>query len=132
MLHRDNVNKNTTNYIAYCFHSVEGYSKVGSYVGNGNTDGTFVYTGFRPAWIMQKKSNNTGHWHIWDSTRNTSNEVTRYLLANETNAEYTDGGLDILSNGFKPRKTGTGLNASGDTYIYLAFADQPFKFSNAR
>ena len=81
---------------------------------------------------MQKKSNNTGHWHIWDSTRNTSNEVTRYLLANETNAEYTDGGLDILSNGFKPRKTGTGLNASGDTYIYLAFADQPFKFSNAR
>ena len=128
----DNVNASGGTYIAYCFHSVEGYSKVGSYVGNGNTDGTFVYTGFRPAWIMQKKSNNTGHWHIWDSTRNTSNEVTRYLLANETNAEYTDGGLDILSNGFKPRKTGTGLNASGDTYIYLAFADQPFKFSNAR
>tara|TARA_R100000234_G_scaffold118039_1_gene97663 strand:- start:215 stop:3712 length:3498 start_codon:yes stop_codon:yes gene_type:complete len=128
----DNINASGGTYIAYCFHSVEGYSKVGSYVGNGSTDGPFVHTGFRPAWIMQKKSNNTGHWHIWDSTRNTSNEVTRYLLANETNAEYTDGGLDILSNGFKPRKTGTGLNASGDTYIYLAFADQPFKFSNAR
>ncbi len=81
---------------------------------------------------MQKKSNNTGHWHIWDSTRNTSNEVTRYLSADDNSAEATDGGLDIVSNGFKPRKTGTGLNASGDTYIYLAFADQPFKFSNAR
>ena len=126
------VNASSEKYIAYCFTDIEGYSKHGSYVGNGNADGPFVHTGFRPAWIMQKKSNNTGHWHIWDSTRNTSNEVTRYLLANETNAEYTDGGLDILSNGFKPRKTGTGLNASGDTYIYLAFADQPFKFSNAR
>ena len=117
--------------IVYAFANVEGYSKVGSYVGNGSTDGTFVYTGFRPAWIMQKKSNNTGHWHIWDSTRNTSNEVTRYLSADDTSAEATDGGLDILSNGFKPRKTGSGLNASGDTYIYLAFASQPFKFSNA-
>ena len=122
---------NANQDIAYCFHSVEGYSKVGSYTGNGNADGTFVFTGFRPAWIMQKKSNNTGHWHIWDSTRNTSNEVTRYLSADDTSTEATDGGLDILSNGFKPRKTGSGLNASGDTYIYLAFASQPFKFSNA-
>jgi len=126
------VNDSSENYISYIFHSVEGYSKVGSYVGNGNADGPFVYTGFRPAWIMQKKSNNTGHWHIWDSTRNTSNEVTRYFSADDSSAEATDGGLDIVSNGFKPRKTGTGLNASGDTYIYLAFADQPFKFSNAR
>jgi len=127
-----NILNLANDYIAYCFHSVEGYSKVGSYTGNGSTDGTFVYTGFRPAWIMQKKSNNTGHWHIWDSTRNTSNEVTRYLSADDSSAEATDGGLDIVSNGFKPRKTGSGLNASGDTYIYLAFASQPQKFSNAR
>tara|TARA_R100000030_G_scaffold89382_2_gene73694 strand:- start:1 stop:1566 length:1566 start_codon:yes stop_codon:yes gene_type:complete len=119
-------------HISFLFADVEGFSKSGSYVGNGNADGPFIYTGFRPAWIMQKKVNNTGHWHMWDSTRNTSNEVSRYLLANENNAEYTDGGLDILSNGFKPRKTGTGLNASGDTYVYTAFADQPFKFANAR
>mgnify|MGYP003132559209 CR=1 FL=1 len=125
-------NQGSETWVAYLFHSVEGYSKAGSYVGNGNADGTFVYTGFRPAWIMQKKSNNTGHWHMWDSTRNTSNEVTRYFSADDSSAEATDGGLDILSNGFKPRKTGTGLNASGDTYIYLAFAEQPFKFANAR
>ena len=126
-----NILNLANDYIAYCFHSVEGYSKVGSYVGNGNADGTFVYTGFRPAWIMQKKSNNTGHWHIWDSTRNTSNEITRYLSADDTSTEATDGGLDILSNGFKPRKTGSGLNASGDTYVYLAFGSQAYKFSNA-
>mgnify|MGYP001361653334 CR=1 FL=1 len=131
------ANLNTTNesgdkFIMYAFHSVEGYSKVGGYYGNGNVDGSFVYTGFRPAWIMLKKGNDTGHWHIWDSTRNTSNEVTRYLLANETNTEYTDGGLDIVSNGFKARKTGTGLNTNGDRYIYLAFAEQPFKYANAR
>ena len=125
------VNGSSNTYIAYCFADVEGYSKVGSYVGNGNADGPFIYTGFRPAWIMQKKSNNTGHWHIWDSARNTSNEVTRYLSADDTSTEATDGGLDILSNGFKPRKTGSGLNASGDTYVYLAFGSQAYKFSNA-
>ena len=126
------ISKSGVGYIAYVFTDIEGFAKHGSYVGNGNSSGPFIYTGFRPAWIMQKKTNNSGHWHMWDSTRNTSNEVTRYLLANANNSEYTDGGLDILSNGFKPRKTGTGLNADGDTYIYLAFAEQPFKYANAR
>ena len=126
------VNQSSGNHIMYCFHSVEAYSKVGVYVGNGNANGVFVWTGFRPAWIMQKKSSGTGHWHIWDNTRNPSNEVTRYLSADETANEYTDGGIDILSNGFKARKSGTGLNANAATYIYLAFAEQPFKFANAR
>ena len=129
---RDNVNKNTTNYIAYCFHSVEGYSKVGSYTGNGNADGPFIYPGFRPAWIMIKNATGTGGWEIHDNKRVGYNPADETLDANTTAAEATGNDLDILSNGFKVRNTYGTSNTSSSNYIYLAFADQPFKYSNAR
>ena len=121
--------------VAYCFAEIEGYSKFGSYTGNGNADGTFVYTGFRPAWVMQKRTNSTGDWHVLDNKRNTFNEVENYLYANLSDAEYAgngNDGFDYLSNGFKLSNTYTALNASGGTYIYMAFAENPFKYANAR
>jgi len=121
--------------IAYCFHSVDGYSKVGSYTGNGSTDGTFVYTGFRPAYVMMKRTDSTGDWYVWDSVRNEYNLVTRNLVPNKTNAEFVGTSnytLDFTSNGFKHRGSGGDVNASGGSYIYLAFAENPFKYTNAR
>ena len=121
--------------IAYCFHSVEGYSKVGSYVGNASADGTFVHTGFRPQWIVIKKINAAGqNWTTFDSSRDTINPVDKRLWLNLGSDEsaYTDTKLDFLSNGFKLRGNYDSINGSGSTYIYLAFADQPFKFANAR
>jgi len=123
-----------TEVIAYCFHSVDGYSKVGSYTGNGSTDGTFVYTGFRPAWMMMKRTDSTGHWYIVDNERDgynasTSNDV---LYANLSNAESDAGRFDFYSNGFKLRHADADINASGGTYIYIAFAEYPFKYTNAR
>ena len=126
----------TDSYIAYCFHSVENYSKVGSYTGNGSTDGPFVYTGFRPAWVMFKRTDVSGdYWYIIDSTRNPYNEADNNLYPNASDAEYGgtgDDGYDFLSNGFKVSNTYTGNNGSGGTIIYLAFAENPFKYSNAR
>ena len=122
-------------FIAYCFHSVEGYSKVGSYTGNGSTDGTFVYTGFRPAYVMMKRTDSTGDWYVWDSVRNEYNLVTRNLVPNKTNTEFVGTSnytLDFTSNGFKHRGSGGDVNASGGSYIYLAFAENPFKYTNAR
>jgi len=126
------VNNNTENYIAYCFHSVEGYSKVGSYTGNGNVDGTFVYTGFRPAFIMFKNINAVGSWHMYDTKRNTSNVSSTILIANANNVEESDSSynIDILSNGFKQRTTSSITNDG--YYLYLAFAEMPFSNSNAR
>ena len=120
--------------VAYCFHSVDGYSKVGSYVGNGSTDGTFVYTGFRPAWVMLKRTNSTGNWTIMDSARDTFNVLGERLYANVSNAASDATIVDFLSNGFKFRVTANDQNGSGQTYIYLAFAEAggPFKFANAR
>ena len=131
---RDNVNKSTTNYIAYCFHSVEGYSKVGSYNGNANADGTFVYTGFRPAWILTKNTADAEWWTLIDNKRLGYNETNSILSPNDVAAEYAAGagGFDIVSNGFKIRGTSGNFNGSGDNHIYIAFADQPFKYSNAR
>ena len=126
------VNASSENYIAYCFTDIEGYSKHGSYVGNGNADGTFVYTGFRPAWIMIKNISGTGGWEIHDNKRVGYNPADETLDANTSSAEATGNNLDILSNGFKVRHTYGTANTSGSTYVYLAFADQPFKFSNAR
>jgi len=134
------VNGSGETYIAYAFHSVDGYSKVGSYTGNGSTDGTFVYCGFRPAYVMAKRTDTTSshtHWIMKDSTRNSYNEVSRNLWADSSKqendgTEYT-GGMDLLSNGFKSRYGYVaGDNASGGTYIYIAFAESPFKHSNAR
>jgi len=126
-------NQSGNDHIAYCFHSVEGYSKVGSYTGNGNSDGPFINTGFRPAWIMIKNITDAGeHWEIWDSTRDTHNVLTKRLRASSSGAEVSSTFMDFVSNGVKHRNTSGGYNASGKTFIYLAFAEQPFKFSNAR
>jgi hypothetical protein len=130
-----NVNTNTSNYIAYCFHSVEGYSKVGSYTGNGVNDGTFVYTGFRPMWVMAKCSDGSASWLMTDSVRFPYNVTDDPLFANETSAETNSStyAIDILSNGFKCRGVNNDTNnSSGNVYIYLAFAESPFKTSNAR
>ena len=122
-----------SNYIAYCFHSVDGYSKVGSYTGNGSTDGTFVYTGFRPAWVMWKKTNASGTmWQIFDNARNTFNVMDKYLAANDSAVEGDYDFVDFTSNGFKHRHLSGHANGSGDTYIYLCFSETPFKYSNAR
>jgi len=128
-----NICGNSQTYIAYCFHSVEGYSKVGSYTGNGDADGTFVYTGFRPAWVMWKETSAGTHgWMIHDSTRSTVNAVDNYLIANSVNAEANHDFVDFTSNGFKQRHTSTWANGDDETYIYIAFAETPFKYSNAR
>jgi len=129
----DSVNTTDENYIAYCFASVDGYSKVGSYTGNGNDDGTFVYTGFRPAYLMIKKSSGSEAWWIVDTARKEYNPHEFGLQANDSAAELTvSKPLDILSNGFKSRKATGYHNDNGATYIYLAFAETPFKYSNAR
>jgi len=118
--------------IAYCFAEVPGFSAFGSYTGNGSTDGPFVYTGFRPAFMLIKQTNSTEHWYILDAKRNTYNVVDLYLMANLSNAEATYSFGDIVSNGFKFRNTSAAINASGSTYIYMAFAENPFKYSLAR
>ena len=116
----------TKTCIAYCFKSIKGYSKFGSYIGNGNADGMFVYTGFKPAWVMLKNSGNSSEeWGIWDSKRDVSNLMTRRLVANANAAENTADYLDFLSNGFKIRTTANGLNQSGNSIIYMAFAENP-------
>ena len=112
--------------IAYCFADVQGYSKVGSYVGNGNADGTYVYTGFKPAWIMFKQTNTTSNWTIYDTTRDTFNVMEDKIHPNTNGAESDFTGLDSLSNGFKFRTTEGTFNASGGSFIYMAFAKNPF------
>jgi hypothetical protein len=123
-----------TNQVAYCFHSVDGFSKFGSYVGNGSADGTFVHTGFRPAWILIKNSDFSEIWPMYDNKRDTFNLVQNPLYANlsSTESAASSRGIDFLSNGFKIRGTDTSVNRSGDTHIYMAFADQPAKYANAR
>ena len=119
-------------YIAYCFAEVDGYSKFGSYTGNGSTDGPFVYTGFRPAWVMVKRTNDTGYWPITNNKTLGYNPDNNELYANTSQVEATSDSMDYLSNGFKVRWTSSEGNANGSTYIYMAFAEQPFKYANAR
>ena len=119
-------------YAAYLFAEVEGFSSIGSYTGNGNADGPFVYCGFSPAYVMVKSVSTAHSWWITDTVRNTSNPIGDYLYANLADAEYNAVQMDALSNGFKLRTTGTTLNSSGNEFIYMAFAEQPFKYSNAR
>ncbi len=122
----------SSTYVAYCFHPVEGYSKFGSYTGNGSADGTFVYTGFRPAWVMIKRTDTTSNWAIFDSTRDPINAGGRELFANEPNAEQSNSAdWDFVSNGIKFRRNYTD-NSSGGTFIYMAFAEAPFKYANAK
>jgi hypothetical protein len=121
----DGVNA-SGDYIAYCFSNVKGFSKMGSYVGNGNADGPFIYTGFKPAWIMIKSATTAESWMLFDNKRLGFNPDNDYLLANAVDVEPADEEvLDIVSNGFKPRVTAGTLNTSGQTYIYMAFAEEP-------
>ena len=124
----------SSDVIAYCFHSVEGYSKIGSYTGNGSIDGPFVYTGFRPAFVLMKDTGSPEQWQIVDSARDTYNVVDSALFPALSNIEGTNANIyrDFLSNGFKVRTSDTSQNASGRTYIYMAFAEMPFKYANAR
>jgi len=130
----NNVNANGTTYVAYCFAAVAGYSAFGSYTGNGSTDGPFVFTGFRPRWIMMKRTDQQGSWWIEDTSRAPYNPENAILFPNLSNAEFTTAGVEMdgLSNGFKIRNSNADNNASGGTYIYMAFAEFPFKFSLAR
>jgi len=130
-----NSNASGANFVAYAFHSVEGFSKFGSYTGNGSTDGPFVYTGFRPKMLIWKRTDGSGQsWEILDDQRDPYNAVTHYLYPDTSGAENnaTAYPQDFLSNGFKIRHTGGSANLSGGTYIYMAFAENPFKYSNAR
>jgi len=127
------VNASGVNFVAYCFAQVAGYSAFGSYTGNGSTDGPFVYTGFRPRFVLIKRTNATEDWNIWDSSRSPFNLASVMLRPNTSDADDgTVPGIDLLSNGFKWRNTWNGTNASGSTYIYMAFAEHPFKNALAR
>jgi hypothetical protein len=127
-----NVNGNGTTYVAYLFAEVAGYSKFGSYTGNGSTDGVFVYCGFRPRFIMIKRTDTTSNWIIKDTARSAYNAGLETLYPNLSNAEGAGETYDVLSNGFKLRSTSTEFNASGGTYIFMALAENPFKNSLAR
>ena len=123
----DVVNKSGDKYVTYCFAEKQGYSKFGSYAANENVNGPFVYTGFKPAFVILRQSNLGRDWHMFDNKRSTFNAVGRYLRPNVSGAE--DSGedyLDLLSNGFKIKNTGNRFNDAGGTYIYMAFAENPF------
>jgi len=129
------VNFSGDSYVFYAFRGIEGYSAVGKYVGNGSTNGPFVYTGFRPSFILAKSLVSGTSWFIKDSARSPNNVVNLRLYADATNAEMTQvtfHEVDFLSNGFKLRGNGSEDNGNGNTHIYLAFAEAPFKYANAR
>jgi len=130
----DKVNEGASdNYICYCFAEKQGYSKFGSYTGNGDADGTFVYTGFRPAWLLIKKTSDSQDWVIIDTKRDSINLTFRRLEANNSDAEENGtsyNNMDLLSNGFKFRADGGNTNANSGVYIYAAFAEAPFVNSN--
>ena len=120
-------------YIAFIFSEVPGFSKFSSYIGNGSSsDGTFVYLGFKPALIIYKKSSNSDNWEMHDSTRDTFNPVTKQLFPNTNGTESTSTNVDFLANGFKHYNANGNTNENGDTYVYFAWAESPFKNSRAR
>ena len=125
---RAEVNSASTNtYMAYFFKSIQGYSKIGKYIGNGSADGTFVYTGFKPAWVLVKSADVAQSWQLSDSARNPSNVVNRRIAPNDTSVESTaHSWIDFLSNGFKIRINDAAYNNNGQNYIYIAFAESPF------
>jgi hypothetical protein len=129
------VNFSGDSYVFYAFRGIDGHSKCGKYVGNNSTDGPFSYTGFRPAFVIIKRTDSAAGWVLYDDKRDTYNQMQYVLWPNLNNAEYTSNLLhvDFLSNGFKVRNATYGeTNASGGTYIYIAFAEAPFKYANAR
>jgi len=123
-----NTNDNGYGMIAYCFAEKTGYSKFGSYTGNNNADGTFVYTGFKPAWIMIKQTSDTNQWFIFDNKRNTFNPETLYIQANTSDGDNAFTSLDFTSNGFKFLTSNAAFN--NGSYIYMAFAEAPLVGSN--
>jgi len=130
------TNANTATYVAYCFAQIAGYSAFGSYTGNGSTDGPFIFTGFRPRFVMIKSTVEISNWFVWDTSRSTYNAEILILMPSVSDAEFSDAtyAIDALSNGFKIRGLGqyAGYNNSGNAYIYMAFAENPFKYANAR
>ena len=124
---KNEVNTDGRTYVHYVFAPIQGYSKFGSYTGNGNADGPFVYTGFKPAWLIIKRTSSSGDWLLWDNKRDTSNVTDAVLKPNSNAAENTGYWyFDFLSNGFKIRATDAEINQSGGTLIYMAFAEHPF------
>jgi hypothetical protein len=136
------VNATGGTYAAYCFAEIAGFSKFGSYTGNGSADGPFVFCGFRPRFVMVKRFDTTGDWYIVDTARSSSsggNVIDQKLYPNSSVVENGGSGelistnnFDILSNGFKSRTLNGNTNASGGTYIFAAFAEVPSKYALAR
>jgi hypothetical protein len=130
------TNGSTYNYVGYAWAEIAGFSKFGSYTGNGSTDGPFIYLGFRPKFVLIKRtdSSTSGNWSLLDSSINTYNEAQKILTPNTADSESTQNYLDLLSNGFKVRYAAANqqINTNGGSYIYAAFAENPFKNSNAR
>jgi hypothetical protein len=132
------VNTNSATYVAYCWTPIAGYSAFSSYVGNGSTDGPFLYLGFRPKYLLLKCTTTGGagyDWYVLDSVRNAYNFVDNYLYPNYSNAEAASGAnfsFDFVSNGIKIRGNGNGQNQNGQTYVYACWAENPFKNSLAR
>ena len=127
-------NANGVTFVAYLFSEVAGFSRFGSYTGNGNADGPFVFCGFRPRFVLVKRTDGADSWQVWDTARDTYNVTSANLYPNLSNAEVTDStqGIDIVANGFKLRTSNVRLNASGGTYIFAAFAENPTKYALAR
>ena len=127
------TNTNTEGSVAYCFHSVEGYSKIGTYVANENADGPFIYTGFRPAFVVVKKIDTAHGWEATDAARNTTNPLNKHLLWDTTAGDTTADPYDFYANGFKLKTSGYTRNrVAGKVLLYMAFAEAPFKYANAR
>ena len=128
-----NANLSGKAQVIWCWHEIEGYSKFGKYTGNGNADGPYVHLGFSPALIATKKTSGTGNWYVNDSTRSNYNPTSTSAgnLYWESSNTESGNGMDLLSSGFKIRNTDSSQNASGGTYVYMAWAESPFKYSNA-
>jgi len=124
------VNGNGSTFVSYCFHSVKGFSKFGSYTGNGSTDGTFVYTGFKPAFVLIKNTSVSQSWHLIDNKRLGYNPKNYIIQPNVSQAESSLEWIDMVSNGFKHRNNDPADNASGNNYIYMAFAEEPLVGDN--
>ena len=120
-----NTNRDGYSFVAFCFAEVKGFSMFGTYRGNNSANGPFVYTGFKPAYLLIKRAGQ--NWHVWDSTRSPHNVANKYIASSTSAAQYTSGAdIDLLSNGFKLRQGNDIANASGSRYQYIAFAENPF------
>ena len=126
------TNESGQSFVAYCFRDIEGYQKFGSYIGNGNADGPYIYTGFRPKFVFLKNRDSTDNWSMYDSSRDIDNPVAEYIIPNSAEASGTTNSMDFNSNGFKVLNAGNYINTDGHDYLYWAIADTPFKYANAR